>query len=301
MLHPILARLIREGTTPSLSISIKRRDGSQTDCRLPDTCFDPVYDVASLTKPLVSYPLARTHLPDLEASVAHYLPGFPPAITIRNLLNHTAGLIPWLPCYLFQASYTDTIRERGFGAKGKTYSCLGYLILARVLESVTGQTFRSLAAEYLADVKGCEIAPGARPDVMPTETGNRFEQQMAADFVTSPAPERFRPDTVIRGAVHDLNAFCDGGISANSGLFATASGCVTLAQKLIHLPEWPLPFLETDDYYYHFGFTGTGIAISPGADTIVVFLSNRIHPRVKQVDYSLIRHRIFQAAFSENP
>ena len=163
MLHAILDQLIREGTTPSLSISIHRRDGSHTDFRLPDTGFDPVYDVASLTKPLISYPLARIHLPDLEAPVAQYLPDFPPAITIRNLLNHTAGLIPWLPCYLFDAPYFETIRLRGFGAVGKTYSCLGYLLLARVLESATGRTFRSLAEAYLADTTGCTPAsPGTR-------------------------------------------------------------------------------------------------------------------------------------------
>lgn len=301
MLHTILTQLIREGTTPSLSISIYGRDGSQTDRRLPDSDFDPVYDVASLTKPLVSFPLAHKHIPDLNAPVERFLPSFPPSVTIRNLLNHTAGLIPWLPCYHFDPPYHETILHRGFGAKGKTYSCLGYLLLARVLESVTNRSFRSLAAEYLEDATGCEMEPGDRPDVMPTETGNRFEQKMAADFVSTPDPALFRPNIVIKGLVHDLNAFHDGGFSGNSGLFATAAGCVLLARRLVQLPEWQLPLMKTDNYYYHFGFTGTGIAISPDAETIVVFLSNRIHPSVQQVDYSLIRHRIFHAVLPENP
>jgi len=60
-----------------------------------------LFDLASLTKPLVTTPLALTYL-DLDRDLRDLplLSGFRKQtwpLTARHLLSHTAGLPPWLP------------------------------------------------------------------------------------------------------------------------------------------------------------------------------------------------------------
>jgi CubicO group peptidase (beta-lactamase class C family) len=80
------------------------RTESQT---LPAT-LETIYDMASLTKPLVTGLLCARRIEggelDLDAKVARVLPEFERAdkreITLRQLLTHTSGLPPWRPLYI---------------------------------------------------------------------------------------------------------------------------------------------------------------------------------------------------------
>src|SRR5260370_28937743 len=79
--------------------------------RSPEThaaTIETIYDLASLTKPLVTG-LLCAHLVQLgeltvDSSVAQYLLEFDRAdkhqITLRELLTQTSGLPPWRPLYL---------------------------------------------------------------------------------------------------------------------------------------------------------------------------------------------------------
>ena len=72
--------------------------------RIPAT-LDTIYDLASLTKPLVTTLLCARRLESeeltLESSVAKFLPEFDrpdkQAITVGQLLTHTSGLPAWRP------------------------------------------------------------------------------------------------------------------------------------------------------------------------------------------------------------
>ncbi len=259
----------------------------------------PVYDIASLTKPLLTFPLIQSVLGNLDRNLVSILPDTKLNVTIHRLAGHTAGLQPWLPLYLYDAPYRDTIENHGTGTTGHVYSCLGYIILARALSRATDTTFKELVLDRIRHYPQCECSPGARPDVQPTEQGNQYEKELAGAWFSEPDPRRFRLETLIHGEVHDLNAYHDGGISGNAGLFATAQGCGELAIRLTELSDWQLPLMKAEGYFYHMGFTGTGLAISPDTRTIVVFLSNRVHPVVHPIDYSIVRHRVFQTALGE--
>ena len=70
--------------------------------------FDTIYDLASLTKPLITALLCSRRIElgelTLDSSVSHYLAEFDRTdkqmITIRELLTHTSGLPAWRPLYL---------------------------------------------------------------------------------------------------------------------------------------------------------------------------------------------------------
>ena len=82
--------------------------------------LDTIYDLASLTKPLVTGLLCAKRIElgelTLDSSVSHYLPEFDRTdksmITIRELLTHTAGLPAWRPVYLLAEDEPERARAR---------------------------------------------------------------------------------------------------------------------------------------------------------------------------------------------
>lgn len=259
-----------------------------------------LFDMASLTKPLVTFPIVRNRLGGLNTFINELLPEAQITATLGELVSHRAGLKPWLPLYLFEEGYPAAICRRGFHGAEKSekavYSCLGYILLSRAVARRLGKPFAEVVREFLAGFSGCEVNPGPRPDVAPAEHGNQYELKLAAEFVPDPDQSRFRLGKNIHGETHDLNAFYDGGISGNSGLFATVKGAMGLLQALLHMKDAFLPLMAGEGYFYHLGFTGTGIAVSKDRRTAVVFLSNRVHPEVGPGDFSAVRHEVFHAA-----
>ncbi|MCK5878936.1 MAG: beta-lactamase family protein [Holophagae bacterium] len=300
MLHRILREIVEKSLAPSVDCLVSRDGRPVFREKFPATMGEVLFDTASLTKPLVTFPIVRDQLRGLDTSINEVLAEAEIPVTLGELVNHKAGLKPWLPLYLFEKNYVDTISQRGFDTAGKSekavYSCLGYILLSRAVEYAAGKPFAEVVRDFLTGFSGCEINPGPRPDVAPAEHGNQYELKLAAEFVAEPDQSRFRLEKDIHGEAHDLNAFYDGGISGNSGLFATAKGAMELLQALLHMEDAFLPLMAGPGYFYHLGFTGTGIAVSEDRRTAVVFLSNRVHPEVGSEDFSAVRHEVFRAA-----
>ncbi|PYS38826.1 MAG: serine hydrolase, partial [Acidobacteria bacterium] len=112
--------------------------------------LDTVYDLASLTKPLVTGLLCARRVESgeltLDSAAAQYLPEFDRAdkhhITIRHLLTHTSGLRAWRPLYLLAseregalAAIANEPLEHEPGER-VIYSDLGFIALGCLLEKL---------------------------------------------------------------------------------------------------------------------------------------------------------------------
>ena len=124
-----------------------------------------MFDLASVTK-VMATTFAVMMLVDrgqieLDAPVYRYLPDFRgvhlDSITVRHLLQHSAGLVQWQPLYYHasnSAQTYDVIRDMplqwGVG-EGRHYSDLGFMLLGYIVERVSGQRARRLSrAESLS-------------------------------------------------------------------------------------------------------------------------------------------------------
>jgi len=215
------------------------------------TAEDTIYDLASLTKPLVagalSALLARRGLLRLEAPLQEYLPEtsgmWVGRATLMDLLTHRSGLAAWLPLYLRASDRGDYLREiSGLPAEYRpgsrvVYSCLGYILLTLVVERVAEAPLDVLARREIfspLDLTDTLFRPplSLRRRIAATETGNLREREMAGEGGGNFAGWR---EGVLWGECHDLNAWTLGGVSGNAGLFSTARDVHALALEFLGL------------------------------------------------------------------
>jgi len=202
---------------------------------------ETIFDLASLTKVVATLPVVVRlvgdgHL-DLERPVGAVLPRFgcdgaKGAITIRHLLNHTAGLAAWRPLYLDHRgadAYLDAIARleptHPVGAR-EIYSDLGFILLGEVVHQITGERIDRIAQrEMFAPLgmsdTGYQPSTASRSRIAATEHGNATEIAMcgprAGQF------RRWRRDP-IWGEANDGNAFYGlDGVAGHAGLFGTAA------------------------------------------------------------------------------
>ena len=128
---------------------------------------DSVFDLASLTKPVVTttaiLQLAERGKVDLDAPAARYWPAFgtsgKQAITVRQLLAHTAGLPAGVdPGRARDAAglWRQVAEAKPSGAPGREvrYSDVGFLALGRVVELVSGEPLAVYADRHLRPALG---------------------------------------------------------------------------------------------------------------------------------------------------
>jgi CubicO group peptidase (beta-lactamase class C family) len=194
---------------------------------------DTIYDLASVTKVVVTTTLSMLLVDegklDLDARVHAFFPAFSgPAkerVTVRQLLTHSGGLLWWAPLHQElkgKRAYLDriTAMELDYAPGSKSvYSDLGIILLGDVVERVGGAPLDELARRRVFEPLGMKDAryrppAGLLPRIAPTEND----------------PWRGR---VVRGEVHDENAFALGGVAPHAGLFATASDLARLAEMLL--------------------------------------------------------------------
>ena len=291
-----------------------------------------LWDLASLTKVLATAALARRtagHGLAWDRPIGDYLPDFKRTrfedIRVRHLAAHVAGFPAWRPLYasgLGAEAYRRALAalepESAPGA-AVVYSDLGTLVFGEILERVLAEPLDRAFAREVAAPAGCGALFGPLPDpsrAMPTERGNRFEaglcEALGVRF------DGFRTD-VIRGEVHDGNAWGRGGVAAHAGLFGTLEDVWRLARAWLDPGEFgrdATPGLSesrglfwqrkrgagsaidgfSESAIGHTGFTGTSVWIDPDRDRIRVLLTNRVHPDVRPIDFNAVRRRFHEAA-----
>jgi CubicO group peptidase (beta-lactamase class C family) len=231
--------------------------------QLPST-LDTIYDLASLTKPLVTSLLCVRRVErgilKMDAPVCGYLSEFdtPRArhITLGQLMTHTSGLPNWLPLYCEAARPQDvpgiiagkvTNRARGCAAQ-LVYSDLNYILLGFILERLSNESLDKLASKEIFEPLGLKRTMFNPPEALrretaATERGQEFERNNAlallerggragCDLEIASSGYRWRRD-VIWGEVHDGNARFLGGVAGHAGLFSTAREVYEIAKQFL--------------------------------------------------------------------
>ncbi|MFI1792756.1 serine hydrolase domain-containing protein [Streptomyces olivaceoviridis] len=277
--------------------------------RVPATVDTP-FDLASLTKLFTSVAavqqIERGTL-GMDARVGDYLPDFHAAaahgITVRQLLTHTSGLRPELPLYDCpdDATRLDLLRaEAPSGEMGRyAYSDLNMLLLQFVLERVTGRSLDVLVRDCVTRPLGMNAtAFGPCPGAAATEDQRR--------------PWAKADRGMLRGVVHDENAWALGGVAGHAGLFSTAPDLAVFCRALLAGGSYGPARILGPDYVEllftppglgfcvdqpwfmgelagrgaagHTGFTGTALILDRATDTFLVLLANTVHPKRRAPD-----------------
>jgi CubicO group peptidase (beta-lactamase class C family) len=279
------------------------------EARVPMTVDTP-FDLASITKLFTSVAavqqLERGTLV-LDARVGTYLPDFTGAaahgVTVRQLLTHTSGLRPELPLYdaADAAERLALLRaEEPAEAPGTyVYSDLNMLLLQHLLQRVTGRPLDVLIRECVTRPLGMN-ATGFGPCPAAAATEDQRRPWGKADR------------GMLRGVVHDENAWALGGVAGHAGLFSTGRDLAVLCRALLTggsygparilgpdfvdlmLTPPGLGFAVDQPWFMgelagrgaagHGGFTGTSLVLDPATGAFLVLLANTVHPRRRAPD-----------------
>jgi CubicO group peptidase (beta-lactamase class C family) len=208
---------------------------------------DTVYDVASLTKAVVTSVLAMREVGagrlDLDARVVERVPelgGADPErgrITVRHLLAHASGLPAHRPFWRRAGQGPDArqivlelaAREPLEAPPGTraVYSDLGFMLLGWLLERAAGARLDALAARAIIAPLALGSTAFLGLDGVTTRARWLGEHSFAA---TQLCPERGH---VLLGEVDDLNAAAMAGVAGHAGLFSTATDLSAIAAALV--------------------------------------------------------------------
>ena len=218
---------------------------------------DIVFDVASLTKPVITttllMQLVDRGLLEVDRRISRVIQTLSThgkeKITIRHLLNHSSGYAAYIPFYkqIAQAHFSnrtgimasrgavDSIYNEIFRMKLESlpgqvarYSDVGFILLGAVLETICGgMSVEKLATRDIFKPLGLSASGFINLTTMRSRGLSPDHSRIAA---TAECPWRKR---IIWGEVHDDNAWCMGGVAAHAGLFSTASDLHTFATEMI--------------------------------------------------------------------
>lgn len=213
---------------------------------------DTIYDVASLTKVLVTGLLCgmliETGELSLDDHASDHIPEFGSddkrSITIAQLLTHTSAMPAWLPLYLCTddpEEVVQTIDDTPLltDAPAVVYSDLNFIILGKIIERLAGQRL-DLAAGMIFESLGLQdtcFNPASllKPRIAASERGNLFERntcrEQFGDLYTAHSYQ-FRTEP-IWGEVHDGNSNFMKGVSGHAGLFSTAADMLEIAKQFL--------------------------------------------------------------------
>ncbi|GAA2336547.1 serine hydrolase domain-containing protein [Saccharopolyspora halophila] len=274
---------------------------------------DTIFDVASITKLFTS--VAALQLADdgdlrLDEPVARYLPEFgnhgKEAITVRQLLTHTSGLPSIVQLWKLppeqRIPHVMNLAPEHRPGTHYEYSDPNMITLGVLVSRLAGEPLDRVVQQRIAEPLGMSDTGYHPPE-------SKLHRIAATEFQADP------PRGMVRGEVHDENAWALGGVAGQAGIFSTADDLAVLGQALLNggayggerilsahrtdqlmtnfNGEFPghshgLGF-ELDQRWYmaglsgprsagHTGYTGTSLVIDPASRSIAVLLTNRVHP-----------------------
>ena len=290
---------------------------------------DTIYDLASISKVFTATCVMRLideHRLQLDDRVERHLAGFgvngKAEVTVRHLLAHVAGLPDcrlWedLPTRESRARRIMAVTPESLPGTAMKYHDTHFIVLGMLIEAIDGGSLDRAMATRILDPLGLQhtrYGPLAGPKA----------------GIAATEDESYVGRGMVRGAVHDENAWALGGVAGHAGLFGTARDLSVFGQMYLNggtyadvevlRPEtvaemtrhqigdlgnrglgWQVNApqymggLASPQTYGHTGFTGTSIVVDPRRDLIVVLLTNRVHPTRHGPDVNLVRHAVAEA------
>ncbi|MDN5819856.1 MAG: serine hydrolase [Brachybacterium sp.] len=292
---------------------------------------DTIYDLASISK-IFTATAVMQHVEQgllrLEDRVADHLPRFSEngkgEVTVQQLLTHVSGLPPFINLY---SAYPDipsrldavlTARPTSPPGTEYVYSDLGLITLGLIVEKLSGQGLDEYVREHITAPLGM-TETRYNP---PAELKDRIAATEYVDYY----------GYLVHGHVHDENAYSLGGVAGHAGVFSTARDLAVFAQmflgggrygdaRILEIGTVQDMFTdriaevtgmggarrglgpELSAWYYHAGltspysgvhtgFTGTSLVIDPLTDTIVILLTNSVHPTREWSTTSVTRREV---------
>jgi D-alanyl-D-alanine dipeptidase len=190
-LDDLIAAEIADKAIPSISYAVFDPEtvlAERHASRLGALNADSVFRIGSISKTfaaILAMQLVEQGRLHLDTSIAEYLPGFDPAITLRKLLSHRAGLTREAPVghYLDdgRVPLDQTVSAmRGVRPKAATdetayfYSNAGFAVVGGVIEAVTGRPYAEQLQAMILDPLGVDhtaiaITPAIRQHLAPAQ------------------------------------------------------------------------------------------------------------------------------------
>ncbi len=279
------------------------------------------------------------------------------SMVIKDLMAHRAGLESWIPFYkktvsgsrrnprpstayyrteasskysvpvtnhlYMNQAYIDKMWEQIIQSELREsreykYSDLGFYLLARLIEKVSGLPIDQYAATQYYEPLGLRTA-----------TYNPW-QELNIKHIAPTEEDRYWRRQRVQGYVHDMGAAMLGGVSGHAGLFSDASDLAVLMQLLLWDGQYGgeqylkpstihdftkryegdtrrgigFDMLELNPNrpknlsqeasprtFGHLGFTGTCVWVDPEHDLVFVFLSNRTYPSMRNYKLNSLKIR----------
>lgn len=137
-------------------------------------------------------------------------------IRIIDLMTHTSGLPPYAPVSELQEKYGSpnpkglmeyiSTCKREFKPQTKfQYSCLNYITLQHIIETITGQSLRDFAKENIFDILGMQYT-----DYLPTiqQQDGKWINTVACPWMDRIAPtENKRRKRTLRASTRSIGTY----------------------------------------------------------------------------------------------
>jgi CubicO group peptidase (beta-lactamase class C family) len=296
------------------------------DAGAPAAHDETVFDLASLTKPIATTTIAMHLVETGRIALAHRVSRWlrhwtgreRAAVTVRDLLEHCAGLAAWLPFYRDyegRAELEPAISRLALEYVPWTqsvYSDLGFILLGFILEDAGGAP---LDRQFAARVPEADL---------------RFRPPAEWRARTAPTEADSWRGRMLIGEVHDENAWALGGVAGHAGLFGTAPAVGAFARLVLATLDKQTPLARPETLrrfltrstvpgssravgwdtmlptsscgtrlsaasFGHTGFTGTSLWIDPVRGIYVVLLTNRVHPTRNAEGFHAVRPAVHDA------
>ncbi len=293
------------------------------------------FDLASLTKPLVTVLSLLAVMEEkgfdvktpLKKLIGQSIPSYMEEIQLGQLMDHSSGLPGYRPYFQElirlgeQQDRKERIIDRILGENLEyptsyrhVYSDLGYILLGRIVEDITGSPLDIFWSERILKPLGLQKKLLFKPEQVIKNT-SLFAATENCPWL----------GLMLSGTVHDENCRSIGGVAGHAGLFGTINGVLQLCEHLLrqfrdeeehpaysnkqlrkillrhdHSP-WAYGFdtpstrgsssghLFSRQSVGHLGFTGTSFWIDLSKGISIVLLTNRVHPTRENEQIKIFR------------